>query len=164
VAPPPPAEEPAPPPPPKPEPVVEAPAPEPLALPGPVVFARGSDKLSPESEPALKQVVAYMSQEKEVTLLRIEGHTDNLGLSDQNQRLSEARALAVAGWLVSKGVDCKRLVAVGFGDTRPLVDNIDDESRSKNRRTMFINAAIDGKQIGADPTASGNVAGDPCKR
>src|SRR5580693_5750859 len=85
VAPPPPAEEPAPPPPPKPEPVVEAPTPEPLALPGPVVFARGSDKLSPESEPALKQVVAYMSQEKEVTLLRIEGHTDNLGLRDQNQ-------------------------------------------------------------------------------
>jgi OOP family OmpA-OmpF porin len=142
----------------------EPPKPEPLKLPGPVVFATGSDRLSPESEPALQQVAAYMAQQKEVTLLRIEGHTDNLGLKAKNQKLSEARALSVAAWLVKSGVDCKRIVPVGFGDTKPIVDNVDEDGRAQNRRTVFINAVVDGKAVGGNTDGGGNVAGDPCKR
>ncbi len=138
--------------------------PKPLELPGPVVFATGSDQLSPESEPALKQVAAYMAQQKEVTLLRVEGHTDNQGAKRANQKLSEARALSVAGWLVGNGIDCKRIVPVGFGDTRPVAENEDDGGRAQNRRTVFINAMVDGKAVGGNADGGGNVAGDPCKR
>jgi OOP family OmpA-OmpF porin len=152
-----------PPPPPAPEP--PPPEPEPLKLPGPIVFATGSDQLSSDSEPALKQVAAYLGQKANVTLLRIEGHTDNLGLKNRNQKLSEARALSVASWLIKNGVDCKRLIAVGFGDSKPVVENTDDDSRSKNRRTVFINAAVDGKELGGKaPDGGGQVAGDPCKK
>jgi OOP family OmpA-OmpF porin len=129
-----------------------------------VVFATGSDRLSPESEPALRQVAAYLAQQKEVTLLRIEGHTDNQGLKNKNQKLSEARALSVAGWLVGAGVDCKRLLLVGFGDTRPLVENADEDGRAQNRRTVFISAAVEGKPVGGGATDGGNIAGDACKR
>ncbi|HEY4118571.1 MAG TPA: OmpA family protein [Byssovorax sp.] len=172
----PPPEPPAPPPPPPPAPVVvveppppppapppEAPKPVPLDLPGPIVFATGSDQLSAESEPALKRVAAYLTQQSEVTLLRIEGHTDNQGTKNRNQKLSEARALSVAGWLTKNGVDCKRLFPVGFGETRPLVENTDDESRAKNRRTVFINAAVDGKEVGGARDGGGHAAGDPCR-
>jgi OmpA-OmpF porin, OOP family len=167
-APPPPAPvvaapEPAPPEGPEPTPA-EPPKPEPLKLPGSVVFAPGSDRLSPESEPALTQVAEYMAQQKEVTLLRVEGHTDNVGFKTKNQKLSEARALSVAAWLVSKGVDCKRIMPVGFGDTRPVVENVDEDARAQNRRTVFINAVVDGKPVGGSADGGGNVAGDPCKR
>jgi len=156
---------PAEPPPQPPAPLPDPPKPEALRLPGPVVFATGSDQLSPESEPALKQVAAYMTQQNQVTLLRIEGHTDNQGWKSGNEKLSEARALAVAGWLVSNGVDCKRLVPVGFGDSKPIAENEDEEGRAQNRRTVFIDAAVDGKPVGGvSADGGGNVAGDPCKR
>ena len=142
----------------------KAPEPKPLELPGPVVFATGSDQLSPESEPALKQVAAYLAQQKDVTLLRIEGHTDNQGAKRANQKLSEARALSVAGWLVSSGIDCKRIVPVGFGDTKPVAENNDEDGRAQNRRTVFISAMVDGKSVGGSADGGGNIAGDPCKR
>ena len=151
------------PPPPPPPPAPEPPKPKPLDLPGPIVFATGSDQLSPESAPALKRVAAYLAQRADVTLLRIEGHTDNQGMKRQNQRLSEARALSVASWLVRNGVDCKRLFPVGFGDTKPLVENNDDDNRAKNRRTVFINAAVQGKEVGGVRDGGGHVAGDPCR-
>ncbi len=130
-----------------------------------MVFATGSDQLSPDSEPALKQVAAYMTQQNQVTLLRIEGHTDNQGWKSGNEKLSAARALAVASWLVTNGVDCKRLVPVGFGDTKPIAENDDEDGRAQNRRTVFIDAAVDGKPVGGvGADGGGNVAGNPCKR
>jgi OmpA-OmpF porin, OOP family len=151
------------PPPPLPVPPPDPPKPQPLELPGPIVFATGSDQLTSESEPALQRVAAYLGQQREVTLLRIEGHTDNQGTPKRNQKLSEARALSVAGWLIKNGVDCKRLVPVGFGETKPVADNKDEESRSRNRRTVFINAAVEGKEVGGARDGGGHVAGDPCK-
>ena len=82
-----------------------------------VLFETGKDKLRPESDPVLELVKAYLAAKPMITVLRIEGHTDNLGMAAANQALSEGRALSCARWLVAHGVDCKRLLPVGFADT-----------------------------------------------
>jgi len=136
-----------------------------LALPGPVVFETGSDKLSPESDAVLEHVQQYLEGTPNVTLLRIEGHTDNVGQPADNQVLSEKRAMSVARWLVAKNISCKRILPVGFGDTKPVADNKTEEGRAQNRRTAFYNAAINGKPIGNLPVdGGGKVAGDPCAK
>jgi len=135
-----------------------------LKLPGPVVFETGSDKLKPESDEVLAIVQDYLEAKPKVSLLRIEGHTDSDGKREANQTLSEQRSLAVARWLVAKGIDCKRLIPVGFGQEKPIADNATPEGKAQNRRTAFVNAALDGKPIGGMPVdGGGKVAGDPCK-
>ena len=137
--PPPPAktEEPAPPPPPaQPELKVENGK---LSLPGAIVFKTGKAEIDEVSFPVLDLVKAYLDAKPQITKLRVEGHTDNVGDAKKNLELSGARAHAVAKYLVGKGVECKRLVPTGFGDTRPVADNKTEEGKAQNRRTDFIN-------------------------
>lgn len=136
-----------------------------VELPGPVLFVTGSDKLLPESDPVLEIVESYLKQETKVTLLRIEGHTDGDGDDAKNQDLSQRRAMAVSKWLSGKGIDCKRLLPVGFGETKPLADNNTEEGKAKNRRVSFFDAAIDGKpaEKGKPVDGGGKNAGDPCQ-
>ncbi len=166
-------ESPPPPPPPKP-----APKPRParspikdfkmengaLKLPGPVVFESGKDILKPESDEVLEVVKDYLEAKPEITLLRIEGHTDTDGQAAANQKLSELRSLAVAHWLVAKGVDCKRLIPVGFGQDKPVAPNDTADNKAQNRRVAFVNAGLKGKAIGGMPVdGGGKVAGDVCR-
>jgi len=95
---------------------------------------------------------AVKNLRESVTLLRVENHGDA-------QALTEARALAVAKALVKRGVDCHRLIAVGFGTTKPISNDA-----AQNRRTELIPAALRGHLIGGMPAdGGGKVAGDPCK-
>lgn len=66
--------------------------------------------------------------------LRIEGHTDSTGLPDTNSALSQARAEAVRNALIARGVPPTRLVATGFGATRPVATNATADGRAQNRR------------------------------
>lgn len=135
-----------------------------LKLPSPVVFETGSDILKPESDAGLSFVKDYLTAKPEVTLVRIEGHTDNDGAAAGNQTLSERRALSVAKWLVARAVDCRRLLPVGFGQTKPLVPNDTSEHKTMNRRIAFVNAAVNGKPLGGNPVdGGGRIAGDPCQ-
>ncbi|MEZ4301296.1 MAG: OmpA family protein [Polyangiaceae bacterium] len=135
-----------------------------LKLPGPVVFESGKAILRPESDAVLDVVRQYLEAKPAITLLRIEGHTDNVGIAADNQRLSELRSMAVAQWLIAKGTSCKRLLPVGFGQDKPVADNKTPEGREQNRRTAFVNAELKGKAIGGMPVdGGGKVAGDPCK-
>jgi OmpA-OmpF porin, OOP family len=171
--------EPAPPPPPPPEKKPEPPpAKKPMPkfklsfklngnkvdLPGPVVFETASDKLAPESDEVLGLVDQFLKERKDVTLLRVEGHTDSDGDDAANQTLSEKRALAVGRWLVAKGQDCKRIIPVGFGETKPVADNSTPDGKAQNRRTAFFIAALNGKAVDKAPVdGGGKVAGDLCK-
>ncbi len=66
----------------------------------------------------------------------ISGHTDNQGLASENLTLSHKRAEAVVAHLVSQGIDSKRLIAKGYGETKPLASNDDEENgRELNRRS-----------------------------
>ena len=62
------------------------------------------------------------------------GHTDSVGADAYNQRLSVARAEAVKAYLVSQGVDVKRVRAIGKGESEPVADNATAQGRAKNRR------------------------------
>jgi OOP family OmpA-OmpF porin len=134
-----------------------------LKLPSPVTFKAGTDQLEDASTPGLEHVAAYLKAKRAITTLRIEAHTDNDGDPATLQTLTEKRSLAVARWLVEHGAECKRVLPVGFGATKPVAGNDTAEGKAKNRRVSFINAALLGRAIGGLPLdGGGKVAGDPC--
>jgi OOP family OmpA-OmpF porin len=134
-----------------------------LKVPGPVVFKTASAELSPDSDAVLRHVKAYLDAKSYISSMRIEGHTDNQGDPGMNLKLSGERALAVARWLVAQGVDCKRLIAVGFGQDKPVAGNDTPEGRAQNRRITFVNAALRERAIGGMPLdGGGQVAGNVC--
>ena len=80
----------------------------------------------------------YIESKPDISKWRIEGHTDTDGSDAGNFTLSQNRAMSVTKWLTAKGVDCKKLVPVGFGESRLLVkDEKTEEDKATNRRVMF---------------------------
>ena len=75
---------------------------------------------------------------KNITKLEIQGHTDNRGKLNFNMQLSESRANAVRDYLVRSGVAASRLLAKGYGPTRPKRPNITKRNRAMNRRVEFL--------------------------
>lgn len=129
-----------------------------LEIPGQIVFESGSAVLKPESDAALNQLKQYLDETPRVSKLRIEGHTDNVGQPAANETLSGQRALAIKVALVAKGIAKERLLAVGFGQTKPIADNTTEDGKAKNRRTEFHVAELGGKKyLGLDPTGGGKV-------
>lgn len=135
-----------------------------LKMPGNIVFDTGKSNLKEGSgsDVVLDQLKQYLTEnDKTIAVLRIEGHTDNQGTADANMELSGQRALTIKKWLVSHGIDEKRLLAVGFGQTKPLVANDTEEHRAQNRRTEFKLAQTYDKAgkprpyLGMDPTGGG---------
>ena len=99
-----------------------------------VYFDFGQATLLPASKPALA-AVAQLLRDKPGWRLRIEGHTDNIGNATSNQALSQRRAAAVRDALSSQyQLPAARLVATGFGATRPVASNATLEGRAANRR------------------------------
>lgn len=134
-----------------------------LVLAKPVLFETGSAVLTAESDAALQQVKTFLDAKDYITLMRVEGHLSAGGDETRSQTLSEKRALAVCQWLIKKGVDCKRLVAVGFGSNKPIEDNSTPEGKAKNNRIEFKMATLRGKTIGGMPVdGGGKMAGDVC--
>ncbi len=70
-------------------------------------------------------------------VVEVGGHTDSQGKAAWNMTLSEKRAAAVNQYLQQKGIPSERLVAVGYGETTPLVPNDTAQNRAKNRRIEF---------------------------
>ncbi|RMG79624.1 MAG: hypothetical protein D6707_07840, partial [Bacteroidetes bacterium] len=99
-----------------------------------IFFATGKADLTPESNAELDRLVKLMN---DVPSLKIEisGHTDNTGSEELNQKLSQARAEAVMNYLKSKGISVSRMVAKGYGSSRPVDTNDTPEGRQNNRRT-----------------------------
>ncbi len=106
----------------------------------PIYFEFDSDRPTPEARALLEQVgAALQSSDLESFHFLVEGHTDDLGAEDYNERLSIARARAVAAYLESKGVPQARLRPTGKGESSPVAPNQDEEGRRRNRRVDFVN-------------------------
>ena len=129
----------------------------------PVLFETGSAKLKPESDAALEIIKQYLTDKTYISQLRVECHTDNSGDAAANQLLTEKRAMVICKKLIEMGVDCKRLIAVGFGDTKPVADNSTPDGKAENRRVTFVNVSLRGRVIGGMPVdGGGRVAGEVC--
>ncbi|MBL8952071.1 MAG: OmpA family protein [Myxococcaceae bacterium] len=102
-----------------------------------IQFELSRARILPESNFILDEVVDVLLRNPRVQQVRVEGHTDNVGSAEVNQRLSESRAFAVMQYLIEKGVEPSRLRGEGFGPTRPIADNATEEGRAKNRRVQF---------------------------
>ncbi len=135
-----------------------------LKLPSPIVFETGSAKLKlEESQVALDYVKSYLNEKSYISLMRIEGHLANNSKSSSEQTLSEQRATAVYEWLVANGIDCKRLLAVGFGSTKPIASNETPEGKAQNNRIQFINAELRNRAIGGMPLDGGGNVAKTCR-
>ena len=98
------------------------------------LFEFNSDKIAEDNYAGLDVVADFLKETPNVSV-KIEGHTDNIGAKEYNQKLSERRAKSVANYLISKGVDSSKVTTEGFGFSRPIADNKTKEGRAKNRRT-----------------------------
>lgn len=101
-----------------------------------IFFEFAKAALLPESFPELNRAVKFLFNNPGIEI-EISGHTDNVGSDITNQKLSDARANSVKEYLVKSGIDEKRMIAVGYGETRPIAFNTDEEGRQMNRRVEF---------------------------
>jgi outer membrane protein OmpA-like peptidoglycan-associated protein len=98
-----------------------------------LLFKTNSAELEPTTKNNLTELASTINKYDDTNVL-IEGHTDNTGDDDYNQRLSERRADAVQTYLVSQGVEASRLTTRGYGEKQPVAANDDEAGRSSNRR------------------------------
>lgn len=102
---------------------------------GGITFNASEAELEPEAKRFLDGFPAVLNRSS--VAIEVVGHTDDVGPEEANQRLSEARAEAVAVYLIGRGVDPARLVVSGMGETSPVASNATDEGRARNRRVVI---------------------------
>jgi OmpA-OmpF porin, OOP family len=102
-----------------------------------VQFKLGSAELLPESFGLLDEVAGVMRENPQIARVQVEGHTDSTGSAKINKKLSKERAESVRAYLMKKGIEDGRLVAVGFGPDKPIADNATPDGQEANRRVEF---------------------------
>lgn len=104
-----------------------------------VYFRLNRHQIDPRSFPLLDNVARVLLSHPEIAKIRIEGHTDTRGNARRNTQLSQRRANEVMNYLVRRAsVPAERLEAVGYGPSRPLVQNATTEDEhAQNRRVEF---------------------------
>ena len=119
-----------------------------------VEYESGEVTPKPQSYKVLDQIVEYLKTWANDKFIRVEGHADNVEIGPSlksryptNWELSKARATGVIRYLVEKGgLDSAKLTALGYGDTKPVAQNVTDEGRAKNRRVEIVFTSSDQAQ------------------
>lgn len=101
-----------------------------------VYFTTGRARIEKRSNRLLDQV-ARVLREHPGLHLEVQGHTDNRGKAATNTALSQARAEAVVGALIRRGIKADRLEARGYGPSQPVAPNTTRAGRERNRRVEF---------------------------
>ena len=104
-----------------------------LNMPGNVTFMTNSADINASFYQVLTSV-ALVLKEFAKTVVDIAGHADSSGPDDKNLELSQRRAGSVSGYLAGQGINPQRLIATGYGETRPIASNDTAEGRAQNRR------------------------------
>lgn len=98
-----------------------------------VLFKLDSARILPAGRKEIEKIAFYLTEHPNELVL-IEGHTDDLGAADYNAVLSKRRAEAVRKALEFSGTEEGRITTIGYGESRPIVDNDSPENRARNRR------------------------------
>ncbi|NJL76586.1 MAG: OmpA family protein [Saprospiraceae bacterium] len=102
-----------------------------------VYFNSGSNELDERSQYEIKNIADFLKRHPNVKI-ELAGHTDNMGSVGLNDSLSYQRALTVYQRLLEvEKIEPSRLVAVGYGQNRPVDSNDTESGRANNRRTEF---------------------------
>ncbi|HET7923835.1 MAG TPA: OmpA family protein [Rhodanobacteraceae bacterium] len=102
-------------------------------MPAAVTFKTASSRIDAKGRALLDAIAPCLKNGN----FEIAGYTDNIGTADDNMKLAQARAESVRAYMILKGVDAERLVAVGHGADRPVGDNETTAGRASNRRIEF---------------------------
>jgi outer membrane protein OmpA-like peptidoglycan-associated protein len=102
-----------------------------------ILFDLDKASLKQESEKQLSNIVTLLLKYPNLKL-EVQGFTDNQGKPDYNVKLSQNRAETVSSYLQIFGIDKKRLVAKGYGESNPIASNDTEEGRAQNRRVELI--------------------------
>lgn len=114
-----------------------------------VLFDFNKYTLKPEAREKLAKVSGILLAYPDLKL-QVEGHTDNIGSDEYNQKLSEERADGVRDYLVSQSVVDANVTARGLGKNDPIADNSTNQGRAKNRRVELV---VSGAAIGVEQSA-----------
>ena len=98
-----------------------------------IQFEFNSSVLKTSSYSVLDQISAEMKKYNTVKF-NIEGHASQEGTDQRNMTLSNDRAVAVKSYLINAGVDGENLTSLGFGESKPVASNQNEEGRVLNRR------------------------------
>lgn len=98
-----------------------------------IYFDLDSAVIKPESQATLTELLDTLQDQANLKV-KIEGHTDSTNTDQYNQALSLKRAQAIVSWLQSKGIPLTRMIATGFGESKPVADNATPQGRALNRR------------------------------
>ena len=101
-----------------------------------VNFWHASADLTGKARQILERVIEVLILNPDLQI-EIQAHTDSKGTAEVNQALSDERAVSVKNHLIANGIDGARLVAIGYGETRPKVQNDTVVGRAQNRRVEF---------------------------
>lgn len=101
-----------------------------------ILFVQSKDALLAESYPQLDLVVQFMTENPHVEI-ELAGHTDNRGSFQQLMSLSQKRVNKVKNYLVSKGIKARRITGKGYGGSKPIASNDNEDTRLLNRRVEF---------------------------
>jgi outer membrane protein OmpA-like peptidoglycan-associated protein len=102
-----------------------------------VLFYMGTTDLLTGSYHELDGVVDFLKSNPKVKI-ELDGHTDNQGNANKDLVLSQQRVDKIKSYLVSKGIGTHRIQGKGFGGTRPIASNANEEGRKLNRRVEFV--------------------------
>jgi outer membrane protein OmpA-like peptidoglycan-associated protein len=109
-----------------------------------VLFDTGRADLKPGAREKLARISGILALHKGLRL-EVEGHTDDVGTEDSNQRLSERRGESVRAYLVQQGIVSTTVGTIGLGETKPVATNGTAAGRQQNRRVELI---VSGESIG----------------
>ena len=102
-----------------------------------VYFKKGHYGLSSEAQEIIKRKATWLINNPDLKVI-IEGHTNNRGSKEYNFALGDRRAGAVKSFLIRHGVESPRLIAVSYGNERPIDQSKTEKGKEKNRRVHFV--------------------------
>ncbi|AGA64650.1 Outer membrane lipoprotein omp16 precursor [Liberibacter crescens BT-1] len=112
-----------------------------LNMPSNITFPIDRADINPAFFPTLSSVAIVLAK-FDRTMIDVNGHTDSTGSLEHNQWLSQQRANSVAEYLSSRGVEMRRVSAMGFGPNQPIDTNATAIGRQHNRRVEIKIAPI----------------------